>query len=380
MIGVEGQYIFKFSLENEEDFIQEEDLAHFSLIEDAGGVLPTFELEFRILSDKTLLRLNEGNILKVSFGVNLESLQDSELIISKLESSMAGDGKRTVLVKGFYNKLGYVSDPVIGISDKISSFEEIKNVAGKHFKIISSGNSSEDSQNWIQYNITDKAHINNVFIHSNVSGSFPCMGITSVGEFIISDFKSILSSQTPYRWRFCNGVEDKNKDIIYDPDSLLKDTSGIMNNWSGYGRSKLVYNKETGEEENVTEDSKPLLSLSNVLHRRSDLKVRRDEISFKSENTHNNYWNAYLRNMNYLTTYSSTSLILSFSNVFKNVKILDLIFYKDDETDSRKKHSSEAHVGLYLITKVARTVTNRQFITVVDINRESFNQIKGDLR
>ena len=94
MIGVEGQYIFRFSIGEFEDFISNDDLVYFNLIEEAGNVLPTFELTFTSANEKLLSTLNEGNILQVSFGRELDHLIDVELIISKNNSNRAGEDLR----------------------------------------------------------------------------------------------------------------------------------------------------------------------------------------------------------------------------------------------------------------------------------------------
>ena len=46
MLGVQDQFVYMFSIGGAKDFIGVHDLQLFTLIEEVGNVLPTFEISF----------------------------------------------------------------------------------------------------------------------------------------------------------------------------------------------------------------------------------------------------------------------------------------------------------------------------------------------
>ena len=82
MFSVDNQYLVSFSLEGTtvlKDFIEEEDLLKFTIIEEAGNVLPSFELIFKLRKSSIISYLNEGNVVKFQFGVDKRKMSDCPL-------------------------------------------------------------------------------------------------------------------------------------------------------------------------------------------------------------------------------------------------------------------------------------------------------------
>lgn len=379
MISVKDQYYFIFDFENLGDFLEEEDLISFTVIEQAGGFLPEFSFNFIIRDDNILLRLHEGTKIIVSYGKDEDDLTDSILTITSLKTERHGEDRRTVYLTGLYRKIKYTSHHAITISPEMTSFDAIQQVAGTYFTPIVWG-TSDDAQKWIQYNISPKKFLSEIYLHSHVPESFPLYGITTDGLFLLKDIKSIIEKD--YVWRLVTKVSDAAIDIVYEGDIVLSNNAGFINNWVGYGRRKLINKIESGELEILLEDSEPVLALTNKLTRDSDFELggRMDEVGFLNDNVHPNYWKAALHNLINLAIFSSNKITLGFNNDFRPVKILDLIMFKNDEVVSGKSSSLEAITGLYIITKVSRTLSNKQFTTVIEVCRESFNSTKGNLR
>lgn len=375
MIGVDGQYLFIFTLADKDDFIQEDALETFLLVEEAGNVLPTFELIFTTKDEKILRYINEGNKLKVSFGRSKDDLLDGEFSISSSIVSRQGSSKYRITLKGLYAALPYVAVGRKTIYSGLSGIEVINQIAGTYFTRDFSINSSSDSQNWVQHNIPDKKFVNDVWMHSYIPNSFIGVGISSDGRFILKDMKALVSQDS--KFRFTTKVSS-DKDIYYDGDYFVQSSSGFVNHWLGYGRQKHVYNIEDGTESDILENSQTLLALSRTLSRTSSISKRIAEAGLLSDNVHGNYWKAFLTNLQYLALFSSCQLSLSFHNRFEGIKVLDLVMFNEEELE--QDQATEHYSGKYFVSKVARSISNRQFATTIQLCRESFGNTQGELR
>lgn len=377
MIGIRGNYLLFFDLAGRKDFIAEADLLDFTLIEEAGNVLPTFSIEFTTKDDSILKVINEGNDLNVSFGGNLDDITTVPLKFTRLQPLRSGEGKMLIRGIGIYSALPYINDDKIAISPARSGVTEIQNVVSKYFKTEFNVTTSVDSQKWIQHNISDRNHINNVWMRINLNNnSFPIIGISSSGKFILKDVKQDLKQ--PVSWRFIQKKDGNDrKDIIYDGDPAYDFNTGFINNWVGYGREQIIYDIEQGVDTFNTFNPSPVTALTSKLSRDPLVGKRFGSIGFKNANTHSQYAESRQRNIASLASFSANKVLLSFRNVFRPVKVLDRVMFKDVTSTGASTQSSEYLSGEHYISKVVRQITNRQFITTVEICRESINSVRS---
>ena len=374
MIGVENQYIFKYSIGDKNDFLQEDDLKTFLLVEESGNVLPTFDMTFSCKDPDILKYLNEGNELKVSFGKYKDKMIDTPFRISRLVPTRCSESEYMISITGIYSALPYIAEDRIQIYSG-SGVEVINEVVSRYFKTDFNISASTDSQNWIQGNVPDKKFINDVWMHSYLGDSFIGVGISANGRFILKDMKR--HAATAYKYKFTHTPTEE-KDISYDGDYVVDDTSGFLNHWLGYGREKHLYNLEDGTESTMLENTSRMLALTKTLSRTSAISKRHAEAGLLTDNVHDNYWKAFYRNLQHLAVFNSTKLTFSFHNRFEPIQVLDLVMFMERELD--KVGASEWYSGKYFVNKVARSVSNRQFCTTVQLCRESLSGIKGDLR
>jgi len=375
-IGVNGQYLLSFNLEDKKDFIKEADLAEFKLIEEAGNLLPTFELNFKSEDETILPLLNEGSDLDVQFGQDRDSLQDIALSVIKVKSQREGLSARNYQVIGILSALPYITDSQLSISTSKSGVEVLKDIVSKNFKTKFNILKSNDKQIWIQPNSSDKKFVNELWMHSFLNNSFIATAISAESKFILKDIKKDLdrSFGKEFDFRFTN-TPKTSTDIPYDRDYILETQTGFLNNWMGYGREKLVYLLETGLDEFILEKPDPILSLTKELARRSGIEKRFAGTEMQNDNTHDKYWEAFLNNLTNLAVIGSVSLTLSFHNLFAPIQLLDLAMFRDDALS--EPGSAEFHSGLYYVSKVTRIVGKKQFITMVKLVRESLNQVQN---
>lgn len=375
-VQVKGQYYYQFSLASKKDFIQERDFVSFTMIEESGNTLPIFSLSFNTQDESILPLLNDGNEFKVTFGKDISTAISVPLAITSVNSDKVGQNKRNIVITGIYGTIAYMTQNRLAISTPQSGIEVISSVASKYFKVESNITKSLDSQKWIQYNVSDRAYINSIWLHSDLDTSFPAIGISSDGKFIIKDIKRDLS--TPYKWRFGKNKTDESRDIAIDGDPHIKTQTGFMNAWTGFGREKIVYDLDTALDTATLSQQEPIMALTAKMAKNSEIEKRFASVGIQNDNTHPTYWKSYLKNLTALSSFLNVTVTLSFHNDLKPVRVLDQVMYKEDDI-SQIEVSSAYLSGIYYVTKVARTVENTQLVTVVQLGRESFNQIRTGL-
>lgn len=378
MIGVNGQYVFIFSIADKRDFIEESDLIQFKLVEKAGNILPTFSLDFFTNNPEIPRYLHEGNVLNVSFGKSIKNdIDDTSLLIMSSNCSRHGVEKIRCTVTGILNKLTYHKTNV-QITGKQDGLTTLKQITGKNFIFDSNiiTTNTDNTMYWIQHGISDKKFINKVWLHTYIPNSFISVAISSDNRFIVRDIKKKFSSGS-YDWKLTSSL-DSPKDISYDGDYSIETKQGFINSWLGYKRVKKVYDVEDGLLLEFSHDTKPLIALTNKLIRNVEIESKNAEIGYISDNVHSNYWLAYLQNISNLAVASTVCLKTSFQNQFKRVKPLDSVMFKEISTDF--KGAMEYSSGLYIVSNVTRILGNRQYLTCLEMCRESHNQPLGNLK
>ncbi len=385
MIGVEGQFLFRFSIPNAparlQDFLVAEELEVFHIHEEAGNVLPTFEMKFVTTKSDLLKYLNEGNTLDVSFGKTSKDMVDIKLSITRYQQEKIGQDAYSISLIGIYSARSYITIGEIDIFQNKSGVETILEVAAKNFTVNSNITKSNDTQNWVQHNITRKKFINNVWMHSHLPNSFIAVGISSDGKFIVKDVVKELKDKSEvggWDYRFIYNIS-KSNDIRYDGDHFIDIESGFINHWVGYGRRKVLFNMEDSvEDTSIFEELKPLLAQTKTLMRSSEVSERIGQAAFQNDNVHESYWSAYLKNLQYLAAFGSVKVVLSFHDNFVPLRVLDVAMFMDVELASNA--AAGTPTGLYLVKEVSRVLMNNQMTTTVVLGREGLNEVQGDLR
>jgi hypothetical protein len=196
------------------------------------------------------------------------------------------------------------------------------------------------------------------------------IGITSNGIFRIRSLKEMLVGGG-YDWVFAYGTtsESTATNILYNYDAVVESETGFHNMWSGYDRTKTVYNLVTGE----TEITQPSINSSFITSQLDRLAIttRSVEAGAINENVHSNYWKSYLDNLSNLVRFSSTVVKLTFDHFYYPIKILDLAMFR--EPDLNNVVSIETYSGLYIVSKITRTISSKKLNTAVTLTREALN-------
>jgi hypothetical protein len=379
MITLSNQYTLSFSVAGKDDFLTEADLQGLKVVEEAGNILPTFEITFT-LEDSSIIRyLNEGNPFKISFGEDKSNLITSTFRIMGRKISKMGQGKYLIRVLGVYDALTYYTDCKITTTDKMSGAAAILEIASQYFSSVDSNiRDSGDVQYWVQHNTPNRVFVNEIWMHCFLPNSFPAIGISSQGSFILRDVRK-LSMTKEFAWKFVSipsGTGDP-KEIVIDPISGVESVTGLVNAWVGYGREKNLWDVDNSIASVNKPTLTPMLADSFVLDRMANPGNRAAEFSLINENVDPHYWSAYQNNLAYLSVFGCTGLLISFTKIFANVKVLDLVSFRDLGIDLSQTEGN--YSGSYLVSKVARIIENKVPITMVQLNRESLGELQGDL-
>jgi hypothetical protein len=379
-VSVEGQFYLSFSVGNEEDFLTLNELLEFTTVEEAGNVIPTFELHFRTNREAVLGLLHEGNDLKVSFGRSSSETEEYFLSVTELQSNDIGNFRQISCV-GMLSKLRYLVNPKKSITDSLSGVEVLKTIAENNgFFFDSNIEKSQDAMNWIQPNIPDRKFVSNICKHSYIPDSFLAHGISMDGRFVLRDIRK-LGKETEPKWLFVQKDPTSDSEILYEPNPKVETNSGFLNYWLGYGQEQATFSLEDEDLRSISEDIKPSVALTEDVARRSDIEKRYQGTALQNENTHPNYWKAALQNLTNLAMFGALQVTTSFNDDYKDIRVLDLVSYSDPSIDaSSPLGSSKAQSGLYIVSKVARSVVNKQLATTVILVRESMNDISGEVR
>ena len=378
MIGVEGQYVIKFSVAEEEDFLTEGDLTQFLLEEQAGNILPKFSMVFRLHKPKLLEKFNKGNSVRLSIGKEKIRMFDISLLILGKNQTETGEGEWIVGLKGILDNLEYIQNPKISNSGQISGVESIIKTASNHFNIDTNINSSSDTQNWLQMNISDSRFIDESWLHCYLPDSFLGLGITALGKFKIRDM--VQSAKNP-NYFFLPYLDPYTSNIssvmaMYKGMIQRRESSGFYNSLTGYQRKRHYNTLETSEMSLLEVENEPILANVSNFNRKKGIKGRAETWNLQTDNMHENYWKAYDQNVSYLSMFSAVNVQFSVWHKFINIGILDTVYFDDAH---EKKHKGENYTGYYFIDKIVRQVDNKFFRTNFSLCRENLGNTRGDL-
>jgi len=233
---------------------------------------------------------------------------------------------------------------------------------------------SQDAQTWIQHNIPSKAFVNHVWMHSYLPSSFVAVGISIDGKFILKDIIKELSIYPRGRW-VMSTFDEKMDSIAIDGLVSIDSESGFFNFWYGYERKQYHYSLDDGIDFLMTTKTKPVTVSS--LNRTKGLYDRLSPFRPRNDNVHENYWEAYSQNLGYLVNFSSTRVEVTFPRYLKDMRVLDVVLVKLPEAGETV--ASHLSSGLYVITKLSRSITNKRIATTCVLCKESLDSLKGEV-
>ena len=374
-VGVFNQYKVFFNLASLQDFIDEEAIDHFTVIEVAGGDLPQFELVFSYDKTDILPYLNEGNQLVVSYEDEDGKTFDINLSITESELDNQGSEGKVYTIRGLFAATGYYLDHHVYITKKQPSMFTMSEIAGKHFSFDTNRPPPNDKQYWIQHGITDQRFLNNVWLHTDFTDSFPLVGITAKGQYRYYDAKKMPEPSIEFGY-------DENADYELEQQYKVRTGTGLLNIWGAYNiqqHQTSLYDAGSFSSTVTTNPVKNIFTGASTLHRASSAPANFElPVHWMPDNVHPNYWECYRRNLTSLLSYSTHQAVVRCTKKYVDVNILDTIIFKDNMP--YKKSAVEDYSGTYIVTMVSRVLAKRGMTTTLTFSREAVNTQEGALR
>ena len=346
-------------------------LQELVVVESAGGAFPMLKATLRTDSGDLISRVSEDQPMAVAMGDDDRYTLASGFIKQGHQLAKTGDGYWMLQVRGIHSALEGWSESRAEISAEMSGVERILEVADRIGWGSDSGDltTSEDRQRWVQYGCPDKVHVNEVWMHCDLPGSFPAMAHTLAQgmHFRLYDIKAELAKDA--KWTFSAEGEDGEDSVIpYHMLTAVENRSGVMNALGARGQSMAEYELDTGADALI--ESGP----AGLITGRTDVLDRFDSVSnrrrARSRNVHERYWDAYLHNRTQLSLHSTSTMTLSWRGNFQEVHPLDVCEVVDSDVGGRGQQRTN-YSGRYIVSRVARSFRDNTFSTTATMVRET---------
>lgn len=373
-ITLKNQYICKFDIGDLKDFIQSTDLISLLYVEDAELALPAVELSFILRDIKVLDYINEGCILSLGIGQNELSMLDIRFrIITDFKSKRPSVGQR-ITISGLYYDYDFTACNVIANYTNKFSIDVVKDIAGKHFsKFVTNIEKTNDRQNWHQHE-TSWSFLKRVCANSYINDKTFIVSAFDSDTLYFYDFRKLLSDSSKNStnvWTFSkSATSNKDGKIINYNNAWYSGDSGVTSQVLGHQQVCVEYDWENYNTNMYLDNLLSFTSLdtnSLPLAYTGSLNFNYRSLNSGELATNNIATTQNIRNqiMN-----SNVQIFIPIGGQFKKLKLLDVALL-DRTADSQI-------AGLSVIVRIAYQIVNQQLYTNVTLNRESFNNLKGD--
>jgi 3-dehydroquinate dehydratase len=376
MIAIEGQFYFQVSAGGVKDFIDVKNLRLFDVVESAGAILPMFKLVFLTSDDSIVAKLHEGQPLNVQFGKSSDSFEDMVLCCNKVHASRSGASRHEVTISGFLGKNNFLSQPKMQITGEMSGVAAVKSVVSKHFNYPATNlQTSQDSQNWVQYNTSDRNFVFDTLMHAYQKNSIIAFAICSNGDFRVRDVKADIAKKAKkVDWLISNSA--KKEEAIRHNHYQVQSSHGYMNSLGTYGYEINSFTPETGTDESVVQKPEVIMAMAKSVSKNAEVERRYFGTQMQNKNVHDNFWRAFQQNTVGLLSLSTVKLMIPLAESYRAIKPLDVIMFKDIALEDDRT-SNELYSGIYVVSQVRRTIAESKCTVVIEICRESLNGVKN---
>lgn len=374
MIVLGNQLALQFNIGNKTDFLEIEDFHYMRIAENAGGLRPIIDLTFQINDESIIPFMNTGNIITLMYGIK-EPTSDI------LQFEIWGDDKTkdyhvgsTVTLAGAMYNRGFTSQSKSDSYPNKKSYEVLKQIAARDgLKFVSNVTKTNDMQTWYQSGIKDWSMCNHVANRAyKDSGTFFSYGFDN-NNLYFYDIKEHLQKGIKWVLSVKSVGEDENSPIVNIGKYKTSDANaGINAEFAGKNITDVSYNVDTGEFTNPTYSLKTFTTLdtNNINVNSTDCVNYKyhittgDAHAFSVEAQNQNFRNNVL--------FSSYTCHVPVAGQYRDFKLFDVVQLIPAETDKEAE-------GIYFITGIAKEYKDNLYTTLLTLNRESPNGIKGEL-
>ena len=375
MIIIKDQITLLFSIGPVSDFVDEEDFKSMAIIKNAGGVRPLINLSFEVKNDNIVPYLNKGNLITIMYGVS--EPVDGPLIfeIESIDTAKQYRAGSVVNLMGSMYKPGFTNYMRSHNYGNIKGFECIQKIAEQNnFKFITNVTRSNDKQLWVQSGMTDWQYLSHVFWRTyKDTDTFFAFAFDNENLYYYN-VRELLQAGPRWVLSVPNIANDTANGKIVNIGSYKADDSclGQLTELAGKNQQTIAYNVDTGLFSTPESKLKTFTTMgTNKLNTRED-GCRDFTYAIMTGDDHENCIAAINQNRRNNLLYSTHKLYVPVPVQYRNFRLLDPVQVIPADPDA-----SEA--GMYFITGIVNQYQGQKYQTNLILNRESANNIKGDL-
>ncbi len=372
MITLANQIQIQFSVGSFSDFITIENFKSMELLENAGGVRPILNVSFQLDDLSILPYLNKGNIITLSFGITALS---SDVYNFEIENDFKikqyTTGSLITLLCSAYNPkfCSYIKARTF---QQQKSYEVLKQLASdNNLNFVTNVTKTLDTQDWEQLGQTDWTFLHEVWQSSYLDTSTFFSYAFDNNNLYFYNMKELIAAGP--KWILTTsgmGVDSNSSTVTIDSYLASNDAAGSCAQLAGKNLNIVNYDLDSGTFSSPTYSLQSFTTMNTNKLNLNTQNCQTYEYTISSDSNHNNDITAINQNKRNNILYSSYNCHVPVLNQYRNFKLLDCVQLKPSTPDEEAQ-------GFYIITGIAHQYKNQIFQTVLTLNRESENGLRG---
>lgn len=350
------QIYLKVFIDDSETDIELKEFESLVIKQDSGLIVPAFELQLKQKNYSLYPSLLKNNTpIKIIVGKDIDSAEMHNFVVIDYNYFENGNGLN-VVISGVLDINEFARIP------KIRSFDGNSNEVAASIESMTMDVDfeSDDSQFWLQHNISDKRFLENVIRYSYIEDEdFVLSAININKEVTLRSAKNSLSNPHEANFtKFCTGNVVEND--VYGMDGFeIGSESGVWAYQFSDNRTQpilSVANRSLGQIEFNTDSIRNGKSYNT--------EITTDGLQFPTlldlGNCHDKYYFAGKNNLNKSTLFYRNKVITGTSQYFfptNELKLLDTINFKIIDGDDNLDNTTEQLSGNYILSKISMSFT-----------------------
>lgn len=373
MIKLENQLALQFQIAHFVDFISIQNFRGMEIIENAGGLRPIMELQFKLENLEVLPYLNQGNIITLMFGINEPSSDILQFqIANDITTKHFQVGSEVCLSCSFY-KPEFTSKIKSKNYGNLRSFEMLNVLAAQNkMKFITNVTKTSDKQLWTQEGVTDWTFLTHVAERAYKDNNTFFSYAFDNNNVYFYDVKEQIKQGPKWYLAVSNLGNSKNDNVVNIGTYQTDDTcAGACAEVAGKNVKTVGYNVDTGEFSYPSYNLKTLTTLDTNKLNINSIGCENYNYMITSGKDHANVLEAINQNKRNNVLFSSFNVYVPVPHQYRDFKLLDCVQLIPKDKDKQAE-------GIYFITGIVRQIKDKVYQTNLVLSRESANGIQGE--
>lgn len=373
---VAGQYKFTVTIGDFEDFLTDDKLIQFLLIENIGLSLPYWELKFDCVFPELLRYFNEKQSIQVQLGTSSKDLEPIELVIKKPIIVPQTADCSTVTLRGFTKMHQYLENETKASYENKTTLELAQQIASKYgLQFKSNMSATNDMMTYYQPGMSDYKFLFTEWLHSYYADNDIIIPTITTNGFMTYNSLTKLIADTDLTKlpTFVDNKPEKDE-ILVNANTGAESNTTMSNMLGNYMKERDVFDIDTGILQHIdVSNNTPIISESKA--NSIDESISKSSGFFvQSSNVHKNYYKQELVNtQKFFTLQSAKQWVSAADTLVSKVYPGDLCLYMTKKGNGQVNDQTS---GMYLTTKRVISIKDRRVHTNFLISRENMNYSK----